>query len=609
MEMGRPRAERTVAVGLRGTEPEGSGPRTLRHTGPTLATWLAATLFLTMLPGPLRAQPRDSAQVHDRARGLQASFERTRVRNLPLGSSGSGGRCDEIIGRLCIWDGGDDGWTPRPEDPVIIERRDALLADLDALADESPNDPWILGQRVRYRVEAGAFDEAAAVARRCGLEDRWLCDAFLGLALHQSGDIQGAEAAFRGALGLMPAEVRREWTDTDALLDGELRDWLAERPDSAAARALLWRFSDPLFLVPGNDRWTGHLARWSWAVSSERTRSPHQLSWGDDLTESVVRYGWPVAWERPWPRGGEVTPSGAIGHDPPAAQRFIPGRGVLEGPGDDAWEEWPLTRKGMRTVYLPPYLDSIRTLDGQVGHFRTEDGARFVAAGTVDFEGFREHEGSARLGLYFRGAAGEAGGAPGQLEHDGRVWADVSQPSGEGGVSGAVSLEVLFPEWRRAQRARYSVYVPALPPDVITLSDVMVLGAGPEPTSPDDVAKVLRPDLRMAPHEELRIAFEVYGMGFRSEPATFRVWLERTDRGFLSRATRWLGFGDDGGDLAVSWTEPGPETPQPLFRTLELSLPGLDDGTYDLIVGVTTPGRSEARRRRSIRVGPVENPR
>ena len=519
---------------------------------------------------------------------------------------GSGGRCDEIIGRLCVWDGGDDGWTPKPEPDAIVERREDFIRRLDSLALVSPGDEWILGQRVRYRLEAGELDQAAEVARACGVESRWKCQAYLGLALHQAEDIRGSEEAFGRALDAMPPRVRTRWTSLEPLLDRELTSWLADEPDSVAAVDRLWTLADPLFLVPGNDRWTGHLSRWAWAMSSERTRSPHQLSWGDDLTESVVRFGWPVAWERPWPRGGEVSSTSAIGHDPPAAVRLVPDREALAYAGEGPLPHWPLTRKGMKSVYLPPYVDSLDVIPAQVGHFRTPGGVMFVAAGQMRREGLDPQSPHGAGGLFFQPTRGDRIGRQASVGEGGRLSGSVvlPAPSGEEGATGVLSLEALLPDLRRGRRARYSVHVPPVPRDVLTLSDVLLLDPGPEPETRDEVADLLLSSVRVAPHTDLRIAFEVYGLGYRPEAVSFQVWLERTDRGFFSRAKGWIGLGDDREALSVSWTETGPTSPQALFRSLELSLPGLEDGAYDLVVGVRTPGRSQAVRRRAITVGP-----
>ena len=550
----------------------------------------------------------DSNSVHGRARALQASFERTRVRNLPSTHSGSGGRCDEVIGRLCIWDSGDDSWTPKPEAPVIVEKRREMIRALDSLGTIIPGDRWILGQRVRYRIEDGRLREAAEVARECGPSETWRCHAYVGLALHQAEDIVAAEAAFAAALAEMPVTERVEWTDLRPLMDSELKDWLDDQPDSSEAAERLWRLADPLFLAPGNDRWTGHLSRWAYAMSSERTRSPHQLSWGKDLTESVVRYGWSVAWERPWPRPGEALGTSAIGHDPPAALRLYPTRLDVEGPSNEAdWVKWRLDRKGMRTLYLPPYLDSLASMDAQIGHFRFPGGVRFVAAGKVGFDGFAERLAGAEGALYFEDIPGVRASGQGLVDADGGVRLEVAVD--EPDAVGVLSLELLLPEWRRAQRARYSVRVPSVPPDVLAVSDVVVLESDREAESASEVAAALRPSLVVRPDETLRIAFEVYGLGYRVEGIDFRVWLEEVGRGFFSRATRWLGFGSEEDRIAVSWTEPGPSAPRALFRSLDLSIPGLEVGEYDVVVSVQTRGRPAAERRRRIRVAEHSAPR
>ncbi|NNM33747.1 MAG: hypothetical protein HKO53_11810, partial [Gemmatimonadetes bacterium] len=141
-------------------------------------------------PGP------DSATVHKAAQDLQARFERFRIHHLPRTMAGSGGRCERVIGRLCIWDGGDPSWIPEPEAQEIVDGRQELVLRLDSLARIRPGNAWILGQRVRYRLEASDFQGATAVARACGPTERWICKAFEGLALHRRDDVPGAEAAF-----------------------------------------------------------------------------------------------------------------------------------------------------------------------------------------------------------------------------------------------------------------------------------------------------------------------------------------------------------------------------------------------------------------------------
>ncbi|MGI9628804.1 MAG: hypothetical protein ACR2QM_18360 [Longimicrobiales bacterium] len=578
---------------------------------------------LTQSTSSTGQRPPDSTSVHRSARSLQSRFERVRLRHLPPTSGGSGGRCDEVIGRLCVWDGGEDGWTPKPEAEAIVEARDRLIGSLDSLATLIPGDPWILGQRVRYRIEAGRFDEAARAAEACELTELWRCAAYQGLALHQAQRFETAERVFEEALSRMPADVHSAWADLDPLMVSDVEDWLQNQSDPDAATAQLWEMADPLYVVPGNDRWTAHLSRLAYAMSSERTRSPHQLTWGKDLAESVVRFGWPIAWERTWLGPGENASSSAVAHDPPAAVRLFPGKEAVQGlrPEDGAeWRPWPLTRKGMQTVYLPPYLDSLAPMDAQVGYFRRPQGGLFVAAGRLSFEGYEAQLQDVDGVLAFSDLDGTGPDAAlTQASADvnrGRAVrgaVHVSTASDADALQGVLSLEALFPAWRRAQRARYTVSVPLLPPDVVSVSDLVLLEPGADVASAPDLPSVMRTTLVVGPDDPIGVAFEVYGLGFRTEAVGFRVFVEKQGKGVFSRAVGWLGFGDDEEPTVLAWSEPSPTDPQALFRTAELTFPTLEEGEYDLVVVVQTTGRSEATRRRRFRVvrgtPAVQNPR
>ncbi len=546
-------------------------------------------------------QVGDSADAHDHALSAQALFERRRLRALPRSLSGSGHGCDEMIGRLCIWDDGDDGWRPREEPDAIPAARAELLASLDSLARLIPGDHWIFGQRIRYLVEARRLHDAESLAVACGLPDRWRCDAHLGHVRHRAEDIPGAERAFARALDAMPAELRTQWTTPEPLLDGDLRDWLSAQPDSARAVDRLWTLADPLFLADGNDRWTGHLSRWAYAMSSEGARNPHRLRWGDDMARATVRYGWPVAWERSWPRGGSQTFT-VTGRDNPAAIRTFPPRRVLESAEADA-VLWEIPAGHARSVHIPPFLDSLAPLDGQVGRFWRPGGVVVAAAwapppksaadsagfapGPVEAGLFVEQLGEVHLGARTEAPAGET------VRLHGRApWADW----------GIVSFEVLAPAIRRAYRLRTGAGLRRLPPDVLSISDLMLLEDDAEPEDFDQMLPVLRGSGEVSSGDALGVAFEVYGLGFQPETIAFDAWVERRGEGVFTRAVRWLGFGGPKEQVSLSWEEVGPDRPQPLFRAFRIGLPELDPGTYEVVVEVFVQGRSPLAGRRTFRV-------
>ena len=581
------------------------------------ATVVAALATLSPNPVPHAAADRaaqlhqltDSADVHDHARSLQARFERLRVRQLPRSLSGGSHECDEIIGRLCVWDDGDEGWRPREEPEEIGAARNGFLAALDSLARMIPGDHWIFGQRIRYLVEAGRLGDAESLALACGLPDRWRCDAHLGYSRHRAEDIGGAERAFARMLRTMPSELRAEWEDPGPLLDRGLLDWLSAQDDSSRAAHRLWMLADPLFLTGGNDRWTGHLSRRVYAMSSEGARNPHRLRWGDDMAEAAVRYGWPVAWERSWPRGGSQSFT-VTGRDDPAAVRTFPPSRVLESAGADA-VPWEIPDGHARSVHLPPFLDSLAPLDGQVGRFWRRDGVILAAAWTpppsaagapppppaADSAGFATR--AVEAGLF--------------VEHSGTLQLDARTVAGPGGTVrlsglapwaewGIVSFEVMAPGIRRAYRLRTGVGLRRIPPDVLSISDLVLLDGDAEPAGFDEMLSVLRGSGEVAAGDALGVALEVYGLGFRSETVEFDAWVERRDRGILSRAVRWLGLGGPKEEVSVSWEEAGPDRPRPLFRAFRIGLPDLDAGEYDVVVEVSVQGRSPLAGRRSFRV-------
>ena len=598
-----------------------------------------ATGALPVSPAPQKAP--DSSAARSQARSLQSRFERHELRHLPRTLVGSIPDCDEIIGRFCIFDEGGGDRTPkepREEADEIVTARNRLLDDLEEVAREIPGDHWVFGQRIRYMFEAGRHAQAMTLARRCALPDRWRCDAYLGYVLHRHEDIPGAERAFRSALEGMPAEMRAEWTDPGPLLDGDLRRWLSDQPDSAAAVDRIWGLADPLFLTEGNARWTAHLSRWVYAMSSEEARNPFGLRWGDDLTEIVVRFGWTSGWERSWPEGGITSSTRVVGRGDTEASRSLPARAVLErDPAGPERVRWEVVEGHARSTHRSPYLDSLGILDAQVGRFWRRDGVVVMGASMAPGSwasgrtGGRdpaakpepaEEAGDSRDPAGRPGAKRDHAADPDTaakavraglfVEQDGALAVDVRTEVDAGGAVrlsgrapwadwGVLSMEVWAPETRRARHLRLAMGFREVPPDLFTLSDLMLLEPGAEPEGMEDMVEVLRPTTEAGADEVLGLAFEVYGLRSRSESVGFRAWVEERDAGLFTRVARWLRLGRKE-KVIVSWREGGPDRPGPLFRTFSIRLPELDPGAYDVVIEVSARGRSALQTRRGFTV-------
>src|SRR5512134_3586524 len=73
----------------------------------------------------------DTQRITRDARSDQHRFERLRRGHLPYTVHAAPRRCDEVVGRFCLWhDDEDERWTARPESDAIRRGRERLLADL-----------------------------------------------------------------------------------------------------------------------------------------------------------------------------------------------------------------------------------------------------------------------------------------------------------------------------------------------------------------------------------------------------------------------------------------------------------------------------------------------
>src|SRR6185437_5663999 len=113
-----------------------------------------------------------------------------------------------------------------------------------------PGDQWIAGQRVRYLVDAGRFDDAIHVARSdCHSSTSW-CDAIAGYAAHAAEKFALADSLYEAALDAMPPADRCEWLDVGDELSDDLHDRYA--PLDCAGRERFarraFRLGAPLYM-------------------------------------------------------------------------------------------------------------------------------------------------------------------------------------------------------------------------------------------------------------------------------------------------------------------------------------------------------------------------
>lgn len=564
------------------------------------------------------ADEREAARILRVARSEQARFERIRRNNLPW-TWGRGGGCDprfgdEIIGRFCLMHGEDDGkeYVPPPEAEEVVAARRALLETLYAAGSRVPWDGWLVGQRVRYLMEAGDAESAAVATRTC-MAAEWWCAALAGYVHHYSGDPARADSAFERAVRIMPASEQPKWTDLSTILEGRtLREY--RRLDEDGRRALeerFWALGRLLYLRPGNDLRSEHLSRYVLDIFQDRARSADGISWGEDLREILVRYGWPRGWARlretrPHLVGG---PPSLVSYYADSRVNVLPPHELLFSGRHDALADgaWDVESRRPRTAYTVPLplADArwLRRLDHQVAAFRRPEGAVLLAAFQVaedsvmaaDSAGVAEVE------------AGLAVLAPGDTEPR------VTRFDG-GGNRGALlavappgpvllSVELLSVGARRAGRARTGYRLPALEPGVLGLSDVLLLRDGERlPDSLQAAVPLARGSDRVAPGERLGIYWEVYGLE-GDEIESLSVSLRLVDRrgGWLRRTAERVGIVGESAPIRLRWQEQA-SAGEYHARALGIQIPEVSPGDYVLELSVARPGEEPVVAERLVEV-------
>ena len=78
--------------------------------------------------------------------------------------------------------------------------------------------------------------------------------------------------------------------------------------------------------------------------------------------------------------------------------------------------------------------------------------------------------------------------------------------------------------------------------------------------------------------------------------------MEKIDGGLLRRAGRWLRILGSPRVRRVEWEEVGPERPGPALRSVEVDLPELEPGSYEVRLEVRSPQGAPLVRTRAVEV-------
>lgn len=510
------------------------------------------------------------------ARHAQRDFEMLRRALLPHVPARTGG-CDVTIGDLCYWDGNGDAPLP-PERPRVARARAHLRTSLDSLgAIDSAND-YIVGQRVRYAVEAGDAAGAAAAVAHCAATP-WWCWALRGFAWHRQGAEAASAAAFDSALAAMPDSLRCKWLD--------VRSWIpsgthAGSTDCASraemSRRVFW-LSAPLLTWHRDAVRDELFARRTLIKLLSGTANPQFTFWRWDSEKLSLRYGWPDQWAREENPIGSVDFSNVrvVGDEPRPSFSVVPTQRALESPFTAKPADWQLIDDRSALMrYAPRWLRSIDTLPVQIARFRGH-GDSMVVVTAYDGHTLIDSGSTAIIAA----ASLTSGLAP-----ESTLAIGMTTTAPEGAIvlvaparPALGAVEVFDTVGGRAARWRAGI---APLRDGVAISDLLVGRAGSafDAQTPEAAARVAIPTLRVSARDTLALYWETYLHPPPATPVRTTVRLTRS-AGFFGRV-----FGHKHVGPALSWEDAYPGAVP--GRSIRFALTGVPPGRYRLEVTVQT---------------------
>jgi hypothetical protein len=539
---------------------------------------------------PLAVTSRDSTRALRLAHRAQSDFESLRRRLLPFATLSGARGCDAVVGRYCYLQ--QVGTDAPQEAPEVVAARARLLVVLDTLGTMIPGDRWILGQKVRYLIEAGQAQAADSLGVACagqGMvpETTSWCLALVGYTAQQYGKYQRADAAFSSALEAMSESQRRNWEDLAVLIGGGgtgpyRRTDGAPRDSMAAA---FWRLVQPLYLTSVNDLRTEFFARITRMYIEQDSRTTMSDWWGADDRQALLRYGVALWYTQGPVRRGSMAPPEIAGIRRQPSFNFFPDGHVFSSPDQLSPEDWAFWNVESGPTYAPIWAGSFQPLtEHQVALFRRGDSAFIVAAFDVNDD------------VAF-GKARRAGAFAAVIDRGG-----VLQPFGttieKAGLSVVstlvapwrpmvISLEVLDSANRAAGRMRFAPKLP-MPGTRLGLSDLLLyVPQASAPKSLSEAVPLALHSMRAPRNRQIGVFWETYGVRPEGETLDYTLVVEPVE-GLFHRALVKLHVMDPERGLNLQWREAASISHEIASRGLTVDLSRLKPGHYRVRLMLTS---------------------
>lgn len=573
---------------------------------------LLACLALGSASQGWAAQAPDSTRIYRAAHEAEIDYERAARRLAPLSYPDRARRCDEYVGRFCLYY--DTGRDPLPPEPTEIARvRERALDRLRNAFEINRARKATAFPLVRLLLEHKRPREAHEVvqAYRAATDDTVSGELLAVLTAHATADIRGAERAIAGLLASVDSAEAQRLRDISFLLTPRERKRYRELAADQRRRYedRFWRYADALYLTEGNETRTEHFARHTETKLLETVPFVQGGSdYGKDIAQLTIRFGTPKARTRL-----DVNRPGT--YDLQIVEHWDPEQMIYAAPSLDSvltvragpGAAWPMDTVRSISGHAPSTIRRMLPLHHQPSVFPDAGGGfTFRVDGLLLQDSASRRPTRLRRGLF--------------LLDD--TLALVARVDDELSVSGDTlpftlelplpreavlySAEVLEPDRGLAGRARFRLDRPVADRGLL-LSDVVIADAFPPghlPASRHDSTLVPKRSLLVSAGNPFGIYAEV-SLGTEA-PDSVVVDLEliALDGGpALVRAARWigerLGLSDRPVPRKLTWAAEIPTaTPTPVAVTVESA--NLKPGRYVVELSVTSRERRVTSRREFV---------
>jgi hypothetical protein len=306
----------------------------------------------------------------------------------------------------------------------------------------------------------------------------------------------------------------------------------------------------------------------------KRSATPHQISWGADAEELVLRYGWPIAWSRVDNTNSSMGMSepSIVGHDPSpsfpfGAKALI--RDTLSALGPSAWD-LEETRAAAR--YAPPQVKRVGRVSAQFARFRRGDSTLVVAAFSTSADSLIKV--TATLGAA-NWDDSVAVSRPDTIR-TGRARVTVN------GHAALVGVDISDTTLGTLRRTRLA-YAPEQDSSGLGVSDVLLFRGEEATTALDSALKWAIPGDTATRNKPVGLFWETYGIPADGTGLDVAVSVERVDRSWIRSAKQRLRLTPVDTPIRMKWTEQRPSA----GRSVSLDLTNLDAGRYRITVSLT----------------------